>query len=79
MALMALASQGIGVAMAGEQSSHRITTALVTSMRNPGLALLFASQHGGKLPGLKLGVLVYVLVTVILTIPLMRANRLERQ
>jgi BASS family bile acid:Na+ symporter len=79
MALMALASQGIGVAMAGEQSSHRITTALVTSMRNPGLALLFASQHGGRLPGLKLGVLVYVLVTVILTIPLMRANRLERQ
>ena len=79
MALLALASQGIGVAMAGEQSSHRITTALVTSMRNPGLALLFASQHGGKRPGLKLGVLVYVLVTVILTIPLMRANRLERQ
>ena len=78
MALMALASLALGGAMAGEQSSHRLTTALVTSMRNPGLALLFASQHGGSLPGLKLGVLVYVLVTVILTIPLMRSKRLER-
>ncbi len=78
MALMALASLSLGGAMAGEQSSHRLTTALVTSMRNPGLALLFASQHGGSLPGLKLGVLLYVLVTVILTIPLMRSKRLER-
>jgi hypothetical protein len=73
-----VASLALGGAMAGEQSSHRLTTALVTSMRNPGLALLFASQHGGSLPGLKLGVLVYVMVTVILTIPLMRSNRLER-
>jgi BASS family bile acid:Na+ symporter len=74
MALMAAASLALGGALAGAQSAHRRTTALVVSMRNPGLALLFANLHGANLPGLKLGVLVYVLVTVILTIPVMRAN-----
>jgi predicted Na+-dependent transporter len=75
MALMAGASLALGGALAGAQSSHRLTTALVTSMRNPGLALLFASLHGQGLPGLKLGVLLYLLVTVIVTMPVMGLSR----
>jgi len=74
MALMAGASLALGGALAGAPSTHRRTAALVVSMRNPGLALLFANLHGANLPSLKLGVLVYVLVTVILTIPVMRAK-----
>lgn len=75
MTLMAAGSLALGGAMAGAESSHRVTTALVTSMRNPGLALLFASLHGETLPGLKVGVLLYVLVTVIVTLPVMRLSR----
>lgn len=72
MALMALAALGLGRWMAAPQPSHATTTALVTAMRNPGLALLFASSHGEGLPGLKLGILVYVLITLLLSAALLR-------
>jgi hypothetical protein len=48
-------------------------------MRNPGLALVFAGQHGANLPGLKLWILAYVLVTVLAGIPLALQSRQLRQ
>lgn len=75
MAVMAAAALLIGRAMAGPGSPHGTTTALVTAMRNPGLALLFASRHGQELLGVKAGILVYVLVTVVVSLPLMRNSR----
>jgi predicted Na+-dependent transporter len=58
---------------------ERITTSLVTSMRNPGLALLFASLYGKGLPGVKLGILAHLLTTVILSIPFLRWRRAQRR
>ncbi len=42
---------------------------LVTSMRNPGLALLFAQIHAPTMVGLKLSILAYLLLTVVLSVP----------
>jgi bile acid:Na+ symporter, BASS family len=67
MALLVLLSLALGYAVAGEGPGRRVTTALVTSMRNPGLALLLASTYAPQLPGVKLGVLLYVLVTVLVS------------
>lgn len=75
MLVMAAAALLIGAAMAGPGSPHGTTTALVTAMRNPGLALLFASRHGQDLIGVKAGILVYVLATVLVSVPLMRRKR----
>ena len=69
MAVMVAAALAIGYLMAGPEPRERTTVALVTSMRNPGLALLFASTYGAGMPGLKLAVLAYLLVTVLLSIP----------
>jgi membrane associated rhomboid family serine protease len=57
--------------------SHKLPPALVTSMRNPGLALLFATTYGAGMPGLKLAVLAYLLVTVLLSIPFLRWRRAQ--
>lgn len=75
MALLVLLSLALGYALAGERREQRITTALVTSMRNPGLALLLASTHAPQLPAVKLGILLYVLVTVLISLPVMRVRR----
>lgn len=75
MALMVLAALGIGYGLAGPQPGERTTVALVTSMRNPGLALLLATTYGAGLPGLKLAVLCYLLVTVLLSVPFLRWQR----
>jgi hypothetical protein len=52
--------------------NERLTTALVTSMRNPGLALLFAVSHGQGILGLKLAIVTYLLVTILVSIPFLR-------
>ncbi|MFZ0407891.1 MAG: bile acid:sodium symporter [Cyanobium sp.] len=70
MALLAVGSLWIGRALGGGRSGHGLTTALVTAMRNPGLALLFASRYGQALPGLSLAILLYVLVTLVVSLPL---------
>lgn len=75
MALMVLIALAIGTAMAGGHGSERTTTALVTSMRNPGLALLFASTHGQGMAGVKLGILIYLLLTVLVSVPFLRWRR----
>jgi BASS family bile acid:Na+ symporter len=79
MAAMVLASLAIGLLLAGPSPRERITTSLVTSMRNPGLALLFASLYGQELRGVKLGILAYLLTTVILSIPFLRWRRAQRR
>jgi len=79
MAVMVLASLAIGLLLAGPAPQERITTSLVTSMRNPGLALLFASLYGQGLQGVKLGILAYLLITVILSIPFLRWRRAQHR
>lgn len=75
MAAMVLASMVIGFLLAGHDPRVQTTTALVTSMRNPGLALLFAGIYGPSMQGLKLAILAYLLVTVVLHIPFIRWRR----
>ena len=78
MAVLALFSLMLGYGLAGPQGTQadqRVTVALVTSMRNPGLALLLASTYAAEMPGVKLGILVYVLVTVLVSLPVLRWRR----
>lgn len=72
MAVMVLAALAIGLLLAGPQPRERTTVALVTSMRNPGLALLLATTHAPSQPGVKIAVLAYLLVTVLLSLPVLR-------
>ena len=79
MGLMVMLSVGsglIGMALAGRAHDHGLTTAVVTALRNPGLALLFANRHGGGLEGLRLGILLYVLLTVLVSVPLLQRGRM---
>lgn len=76
MALMAALALLIGRGMAGPGSAEQgIAAGLVTAMRNPGLALLFAGRYGQALAGLKLSILLYVLVTLLVSIPWLRYSR----
>lgn len=75
MAGLANLSLALGRWLGGRDRREGLTTALVTAMRNPGLALLFASTHGKDLPGLKLWILAYVLVTLLVSMPLVRRSR----
>ena len=72
MALLVAISLGLGFAVAGERQDRRITAGLVTSMRNPGLALLLIGSHAPELGQVRLGILIYVLITVLLSIPMLR-------
>lgn len=75
MAVMVLLSLALGALAAGAGRERRITAAAVTSMRNPGLALLLASTYAPQLPGVKLAILLYLLVTVLVSAPLLRWMR----
>jgi BASS family bile acid:Na+ symporter len=75
MALLVGASFLIGQLLAGPGSNQGLTASLVTAMRNPGLALMFANRHGQGLPELKPALLIYVLVTVLLSLPLISRRR----
>ncbi|QVL54383.1 MAG: bile acid:sodium symporter [Cyanobium sp. M30B3] len=77
MALVVLASLGLGYGLGGSAGDRKLTAALVTSMRNPGLALLLANTYAPQVPGLKIGILTYLLITVLLSIPLIRRRRFE--
>jgi predicted Na+-dependent transporter len=74
MVVMVVAALAIGYALAGNDTQERTTTSLVTSMRNPGLALLLAGTHGGHLSGVKIGILAYLLITVLVSIPFLRGR-----
>ncbi|MFM7641525.1 MAG: bile acid:sodium symporter family protein [Cyanobium sp.] len=75
MALMVLVALTIGWFLSGPGMEERTTIALVTSMRNPGLALLLATIHASGLPGIKFSILTYLLLTIVLTIPFLRLRR----
>jgi BASS family bile acid:Na+ symporter len=75
MALVVAASLALGYLLGGTAGDQKLTAALVTSMRNPGLALLLANTYAPQVPGLKVGILTYVLITLLLSIPLIRQRR----
>ena len=75
MALLALAALLMGRATAGSEPEQQLSAGLVTAMRNPGLALLFANRYGSDLAGLKLLILLYVLVTLVVSMPWIRRRR----
>jgi predicted Na+-dependent transporter len=72
MAVMVIASMTIGFLLAGSDSEEQTTAALVTSMRNPGLALLFAGIYGPNVEGLRIAILAYLLVTLVVHLPFLR-------
>jgi len=78
MALMVALTLAIGWCLAGPDPAESTTTALVTSMRNPGLALLFASTHAPGIPAVKLAILSYLLVTALVSIPFLMAQKRRR-
>lgn len=69
MALMVAAALAIGVLLSGPDRQERTTVALVISMRNPGLALLFAGLYAPQEQGLKLAIVAYLPLTVLLCVP----------
>lgn len=75
MLLLVLASLAIGWIAAGGARRQRATTGLVTAMRNPGLALLLASNHAPAMKELRLGILTYVLVTLVVLAGVRAAER----
>ena len=66
IAAMAVLSLAVGWLLAGPSPAASTTTALATSMRNPGLALLFATSHAPGIPMVKLTILSCVLLVTIL-------------
>jgi BASS family bile acid:Na+ symporter len=75
MALMTISALAIGRGLAGQERHHQLSGGLVTAMRNPGLALLFAHRHAPELPGLRLAILLYLLVTLLVSIPFVHRHR----
>ncbi len=75
MATLVTLSLGLGAWMVPGRRQDRGTLALVMAMRNPGLALLLASDHANGLPGLRLAILLYLLVTVVLSVPVVQWQR----
>ncbi len=67
MAVLSVLSLAIGYGLAGSDPLERRTVALVSGMRNTGLAAQLALIYGKGLPGLIPGLLAYVLITVIVT------------
>lgn len=67
MVVLVAISFAIGYGLATGAGCNRRTAALLVAMRNPGLALLFASSHGGHLIGIKLAIISYVILTIALT------------
>lgn len=75
MGALVLISLALGYGLANRNPQERVTLALVTSMRNPGLALLLAETYAPEVPAVKLAILVYLLTTVVLSIPFLRWQR----
>lgn len=79
MAVQVIGCLLIGRALAGGHLvRHGSTTALVTAMRNAGLALLFAYQFGDEVHGLKLSILLYVMLTGLISMPMLRLSQSRR-
>ncbi|AJD57834.1 hypothetical protein [Synechococcus elongatus] len=68
LALIGL-SLGLGQVLAGRETTQQTTVAIVTAMRNPGLALLLTHQDSRlDLPSVTIGILSYLLLTIILLV-----------
>ncbi|MFM7652611.1 MAG: transporter [Vulcanococcus sp.] len=79
MAVQVIGCLLIGRALAGSRvAQYGSTTALVTAMRNAGLALLFAYQFGDDVYGLKLAILLYVLLTTMISTPVLRLSQRQQ-
>lgn len=72
MFLVVLGSLVLGYGLGGPGRRDRISGSLLTSMRNPGLALLFASLYAPTPEKVKVGILCFLLIRVLLSIPLLR-------
>jgi len=77
MVLLVLAALGIGALMAGPGRQKRLTAGLVTSMRNPGLAMLLAATYAPDVIGTKLAILSYLLITAVVSIPFLRLANVQ--
>jgi predicted Na+-dependent transporter len=77
MVLVVLGSLLLGYGLGGPGKRDRVTGSLLTSMRNPGLALLFASLYAPTPEPVKVGILCFLLIRVLLSIPLLRWLRSE--
>lgn len=75
MAALVFISLVLGYGLSNRVPHLGITLALATSMRNPGLALLLAGTYAPEFPAIKLGILVYLLITVLLSIPFLKWQR----
>ncbi|MEB3264854.1 MAG: sodium dependent transporter [Synechococcus sp.] len=64
---LSLMSLAMGYGLAGRDPLERRTVALVTGMRNTGLAAALALTHARGMEGLIPGILAYVLITVIVS------------
>lgn len=67
MVALSAVSLAIGYGLAGGDPLERRTVALVTGMRNTGLAAALALAYAPTMEGLVPGILSYVLITVIVT------------
>ena len=77
MVLVVLGSLVVGYGLGGPGRRDRVTGSLLTSMRNPGLALLFASLYAPTPEPVKVGILCFLLIRVLLSIPFLRWLRSE--
>jgi predicted Na+-dependent transporter len=77
MVLVVLGSLVLGYGLGGPGKRDRVTGSLLTSMRNPGLALLFASLYAPTPEPVKVGILCFLLIRVVLSIPILRWLRSE--
>jgi BASS family bile acid:Na+ symporter len=77
MAVLSALSLAIGYGLARKDPLERRTVALVTGMRNTGLAVQLALTHRAGMPGLIPGILSYVLITVIVSTVFLRWQRRE--
>jgi predicted Na+-dependent transporter len=77
MALVVLGSLILGYVMGGPGRRHQVTGSLLTSMRNPGLALLFTSLYVPTPEPVKVGIVCYLLINMLLSIPFLRWLRKE--
>jgi BASS family bile acid:Na+ symporter len=77
MAGLSVLSLAIGYVLAGADPCERRTVALVTGMRNTGLAAQLALTYGKTMPDLVPGILSYVLITVIVSSLFLRWQQRE--
>ena len=72
IALMVAVAMLLGLVLSGDQPEHRSTVMLLTALRNPGLALLLANHAGEPIHGVNLAILLYALLTALISLAAVR-------